>query len=309
MSKETFVPRKPDTEDGVYFDDPSLPEGWTRKCVQRSSGVSAGKWDVYVYNPMGKKFRSQNEVRHYLETIGSDLDPELFCFNAHMQVGMAYKRRGATTPRPAAHAHSHSARIAKAIKRARGLPRKPKSASVTTDDVNQKIKLKFSFARRRLLAAGGRVQVSLSGRRRWVPPRSPYKLMQETYYHDPWKLLIGTIFLNKTAGRQALPMLETFFERWPDARAARDADEADVMELLRPLGLAERRTQCIVRFSDEFVSKTWKYPNELYGIGRYGNDSYRIFCLGEWKQVRPQDHMLNLYHNWLWTNHKALGLV
>ncbi|XP_037068698.1 methyl-CpG-binding domain protein 4-like [Pollicipes pollicipes] len=244
---------------------------------------------MHVSHSNGKKFRSQNEVRHYLETIGSDLDPELFCFNAHMQVGMAYKRRG------------HQARARPA--------RKPKSASVTTDDVNQKIKLKFSFARRRLLAAGGRVQVSLSGRRRWVPPRSPYKLMQETYYHDPWKLLIGTIFLNKTAGRQALPMLETFFERWPDARAARDADEADVMELLRPLGLAERRTQCIVRFSDEFVSKTWKYPNELYGIGRYGNDSYRIFCLGEWKQVRPQDHMLNLYHNWLWTNHKALGLV
>ena len=60
--------------------------------------------------------------------------------------------------------------------------------------------------------------------------------------------------------------------------------------------------------TDEFVSKSWRYPNELYGIGKYGNDSYRIFCLGEWRQVRPHDHKLNLYHNWLWTNHKALGL-
>ena len=45
--------------------------------------------------------------------------------------------------------------------------------------------------------------------------------------------------------------METFFERWPTAEAARDADETDLMELLRPLGLAERRSQCIIRFSGE----------------------------------------------------------
>ena len=34
----------------------------------------------------------------------------------------------------------------------------------------------------------------------WVPPRSPYNLIQEHLYHDPWKLLVATIFLNKTQG-------------------------------------------------------------------------------------------------------------
>ena len=34
----------------------------------------------------------------------------------------------------------------------------------------------------------------------WVPPRSPYNLVQETLFHDPWKLLVATIFLNRTAG-------------------------------------------------------------------------------------------------------------
>jgi len=24
---------------------------------------------------------------------------------------------------------------------------------------------------------------------------------------------------------------------------------------------------------------------ELYGIGKYGNDSYRIFCVGDWRLV------------------------
>ncbi|TNN48266.1 Methyl-CpG-binding domain protein 4 [Liparis tanakae] len=36
--------------------------------------------------------------------------------------------------------------------------------------------------------------------RKWTPPRSPYNLVQETLFHDPWKLLVATIFLNKTSG-------------------------------------------------------------------------------------------------------------
>ncbi|KAM4768520.1 methyl-CpG-binding domain protein 4 isoform 2-T2 [Cyanocitta cristata] len=35
--------------------------------------------------------------------------------------------------------------------------------------------------------------------RKWTPPRSPFNLIQETLFHDPWKLLIATIFLNKTS--------------------------------------------------------------------------------------------------------------
>ena len=69
----------------------------------------------------------------------------------------------------------------------------------------------------------------------------------------PFPIAHVTVYVRAAscAGRQALPLLETFFERWPTAEAARDADETDLMELLRPLGLAERRSQCIVRFSGE----------------------------------------------------------
>lgn len=36
--------------------------------------------------------------------------------------------------------------------------------------------------------------------KKWTPPRSPYNLVQETLFHDAWKLLVATIFLNKTSG-------------------------------------------------------------------------------------------------------------
>ncbi|XP_055366456.1 methyl-CpG-binding domain protein 4 isoform X2 [Betta splendens] len=144
--------------------------------------------------------------------------------------------------------------------------------------------------------------------RKWTPPRSPFNLVQETLFHDPWKLLVATVFLNKTSGKMAIPVLWQFFERYPSAEVTREADWKPMSELMKPLGLYELRAKTLIRFSDEYVTKQWRYPIELHGIGKYGNDSYRIFCVGEWRQVIPEDHMLNKYHAWLWENHESLGI-
>ncbi|KAK5863788.1 hypothetical protein PBY51_000793 [Eleginops maclovinus] len=144
--------------------------------------------------------------------------------------------------------------------------------------------------------------------KKWTPPRSPYNLVQETLFHDPWKLLVATIFLNKTSGKMAIPVLWQFFERYPSADVTREADWKPLSELMKPLGLYELRAKTLVRFSDEYLTKQWRYPIELYGIGKYGNDSYRIFCVDEWREVKPEDHMLNKYHDWLWENHERLGI-
>ncbi|XP_061529594.1 methyl-CpG-binding domain protein 4 [Phycodurus eques] len=144
--------------------------------------------------------------------------------------------------------------------------------------------------------------------KKWTPPRSPFNLVQETVFHDVWKLLVATIFLNKTSGKMAIPVLWQFFELYPCAEVARQADPKAMSELLKPLGLFELRAKIIIRFSDEYLSKPWRYPIELHGIGKYGNDSYRIFCVEEWRQVTPDDRMLNKYHAWLWENQETLGL-
>ncbi|XP_074644784.1 uncharacterized protein LOC141901451 isoform X2 [Tubulanus polymorphus] len=93
-----------DEEDGILepmqFDD-SLPPGWGRRCVQRAAGVSAGKWDVYLISPDGRKFKSRGQLQSYFdrknitEYTAEDFD---FTVRGRSNFGLRVKRQGATIP-------------------------------------------------------------------------------------------------------------------------------------------------------------------------------------------------------------------
>ncbi len=95
-----------------------------------------------------------------------------------------------------------------------------------------------------------KIQRSASSRK-WTPPRSPFHLIQEDLFHDPWKLLVATIFLNRTGGERAIPLLLRFLERWPRPEAVLAADEGEIAALMQPIGLNNRRARVIKRFSGE----------------------------------------------------------
>lgn len=142
----------------------------------------------------------------------------------------------------------------------------------------------------------------------WVPPRSPYALIQEDLYSDPWQLLVATVFLTKTAAEKAVPQIHKFLNKYPSADQLLDAENSDILPYLSRLGLDNLRTNILKRFSHEYMFKDWRYPIELYGIGKYGNDSFKIFCAGEWRETVPDDIPLTLYRNWLLDNAEKLGL-
>lgn len=136
----------------------------------------------------------------------------------------------------------------------------------------------------------------------WKPPRSPYKLIQEDLYEDPWKVLVACVFCNLTRRNTAEPLLWEFFSDYPTPFAASSADIKQLENLLKPIGLSSRRAKTLKKMSSEYITIDWKEPIDLYGIGKYGNDAWKIFCTNDWKSVTPKDHALNWYHTWLLEN-------
>jgi methyl-CpG-binding domain protein 4 len=145
------------------------------------------------------------------------------------------------------------------------------------------------------------------------PPLSAPKfgLMQERLAHDPFRLLIATIFLNRTRGEQAMPVFFQLMEQYPTVADLAAADVEDVVKIIHRLGFQNQRAKKCIE-----MAKTWlngapvkgkryrklNYPIKgdgrdiladetvedddsriaweiayLPGLGPYSHDSWRIF--------------------------------
>ena len=143
------------------------------------------------------------------------------------------------------------------------------------------------------------MKIKLPNQSVWNPPLSPWNLVQEPYFGDEWKVLVCCILLNLTTHKQVRKILPEFFKRYPGPNTMVMANENELKEHLRPLGLVNKRAKTLIRFSREYLTAPWETAKELYGCGKYADDAWHIFCVGDWKKVQPNDHALNLYHNWL----------
>lgn len=130
-----------------------------------------------------------------------------------------------------------------------------------------------------------------------VLTKSPYNLLQEIYNEHPWRMLVCCIMLNCTSRKQVDQVRDEFFKKYPDANTAKAADRAEMAERIASLGFKNRRANTIVRFSNDWVNLEWSEPSELYGIGKYAQDSWEIFQKGN-LNVEPTDGVLNQYLAW-----------
>ena len=134
---------------------------------------------------------------------------------------------------------------------------------------------------------------------KWQPLKSPVGMLQEDLWPDEWKILVACLLHNLTTRKQVDKVYRELFQKYPTPESMRDAKVGELQNIIKPLGMWRRRTRTLKRFSKEYLEKDWNNAIELYGCGKYANDCHKIFCLGEWKDVLPNDHALNQYHDWL----------
>lgn len=120
-----------------------------------------------------------------------------------------------------------------------------------------------------------------------------FRLLQDIYKNDPWKMLVCCIMLNLTTRKQVDKVRHKLFKKYPNPGDLANAVVSELSKMLTPLGMQNKRAMTLIRFSKEYLDG-FNDPSELYGIGKYAKDSWEIFQRNN-LNVQPNDKVLNLY--------------
>lgn len=119
-------------------------------------------------------------------------------------------------------------------------------------------------------------------------------LMVQQQINGPWQHMVGVIMLNLTNRKQVKKVLPEFLSRWPEPSSLLYATRDQIEKVIEPLGMKKVRAERLYRMSEQFLDWDGEDATELYGIGKYGSDSYRLF----FKKELPEDvgdHELQRY--------------
>lgn len=129
-------------------------------------------------------------------------------------------------------------------------------------------------------------------------------LMVQQQISTPWEHMVGVIMLNQTGRKPVKSVLPEFLYWFPNPHALLDADEEFVKSIIWPLGMVNVRYTRLVRMSQDYLNWDHVDATDLYGIGKYGSDSYEIFFKNNWS-VQPTDKELKRYLNEQYSTHTA----
>ena len=119
-------------------------------------------------------------------------------------------------------------------------------------------------------------------------------LMVQQQISNSWEHMVGVIMLNQTGRKPVKLTLPEFLYWFPTPHALLQADEDFVKTILAPLGMMNVRYERLVRMSQDYLTWDGEDATMLYGIGKYGSDSYEIFFKHNYS-VTPTDKELKRY--------------
>ena len=119
-------------------------------------------------------------------------------------------------------------------------------------------------------------------------------LMVQQQVDDAWQHFVGVIMLNQTGRKAVKTTLPEFLYWFPTALSLLHADEEFVKSIIQPLGMVNVRYSRLIRMSQDYLTWDGNDATMLYGIGKYGSDSYEIFFKKNYS-VQPADKELKRY--------------
>lgn len=119
-------------------------------------------------------------------------------------------------------------------------------------------------------------------------------LMVQQQVDNVWQHMVGVICLNLTNRKQVKAVLPKFFAKWPTHSSLLHATRKEIEDVIAPLGMRHVRAERLYRMSEQFKDWDGDDATQLYGIGKYGSDSYRLFYKNEVPE-NVGDHELKRY--------------
>lgn len=119
-------------------------------------------------------------------------------------------------------------------------------------------------------------------------------LMVQQQITNSWEHMVGVIMLNQTGRKAVKTTLPEFLYWFPTALALLHADEEFAKSIIEPLGMVNVRYTRLIKMSQDYLTWDGNDAEELFGIGKYGSDSYEIFFKKNYS-VQPTDKELKRY--------------
>ena len=119
-------------------------------------------------------------------------------------------------------------------------------------------------------------------------------LMVQQQITSEWQHMVGVIMLNQTHRHAVKRVLPEFLSYWDTCEKFINSTPEEVYAVIRPLGLVAVREKRIRMMSSQYLTWDKNDAKVLYGIGKYGSDSYEIFFKQNYT-VQPTDKELLRY--------------
>ena len=117
---------------------------------------------------------------------------------------------------------------------------------------------------------------------------------EDVPYVEKWRHMVAVIMLNQTGRKPVKTVYPLFMHHWPTPSWLLRSTPKEVKNIIWSLGMSTVKENRIRRMTADYVNWDGNDATKLYGIGKYGSDSYEIFFKHNYT-VEPTDKELRRY--------------